>query len=66
MFSSRSSICGLIIDMRIFVTGATGFLGAHIANVCIDKGHEVLCLKRNLSRSLFRPEIEKKTEMGKF
>lgn len=52
--------------MRIFVTGATGFLGAHIANVCIDKGHEVLCLKRNLSRSLFRPEIEKKTEMGKF
>jgi len=46
--------------MRIFVTGTTGFLGAHIANVCIDKGHEVLCLKRNFSRSLFRPEIEKK------
>lgn len=45
--------------MKIFITGATGFLGVHIAIACIAKGHEVLCLKRNISRNLFSPDIEK-------
>lgn len=31
--------------MRIFVTGATGFLGYHFVNVAISQGHKVLCLK---------------------
>lgn len=39
--------------MRIFITGATGFLGYHIAKSCISKGYEVLCLKRSTSVSLF-------------
>ncbi len=39
--------------MRIFITGATGFLGYHIALSCISKGYEILCMKRNTSVSLF-------------
>lgn len=45
--------------MRIFITGATGFLGYHIANVCVAKGHNVLCLKRNNSISLFEDIVER-------
>ena len=45
--------------LKIFITGATGFLGYHIANSCIDAGFELLCLKRKSSVSLFSPEQEK-------
>lgn len=44
--------------MRIFVTGATGFLGYHFVNVAISQGHKVLCLKRSTSKSLFDPIVE--------
>lgn len=44
--------------MRIFVTGATGFLGYHFANVAVSLGHEVLCLRRPTSKSLFEPIVE--------
>ncbi len=46
--------------MKIFVTGATGFLGYHFVNVAVALGHEVLCLRRSTSKSLFEPIIEKK------
>lgn len=46
--------------MRIFVTGATGFLGYHFVNVAVALGHEVLCLRRLTSKSLFEPIVEKK------
>ena len=46
--------------MRIFVTGATGFLGYHFVNVAVALGHEVLCLRRSTSKSLFEPIIEEK------
>lgn len=45
--------------MKIFITGATGFLGYHIANVCVVKGHQVLCLKRKSSISMFEELIER-------
>ncbi len=45
--------------MKIFITGATGFLGYHIANVCVAKGHQVLCLKRKSSISMFDELIER-------
>lgn len=32
--------------MRFFITGATGFLGGHLAQACIEKGHEVHALAR--------------------
>ena len=44
--------------LKIFITGATGFLGYHIANSCIEAGFDLLCLKRKSSVSLFEPEQE--------
>lgn len=44
--------------MRIFVTGATGYLGFHFVNVAVEQGHEVLCMRRPTSISLFDPIIE--------
>jgi hypothetical protein len=46
--------------MKIFVTGATGFLGFHFVNVAVNEGHEVLCLRRTTSKSLFEPLVEEK------
>lgn len=33
--------------MRLFVTGATGFIGSHFVNHAIAKGHEVVALRRS-------------------
>lgn len=46
--------------MKLFLTGATGFLGYHIANHAIANGYDLLCLKRTSSRSLFNSAIEKR------
>ena len=48
--------------MKIFVSGATGYLGYHFVKVAINQGHEVLCLRRPTSRSLFESEIENKVK----
>ncbi len=32
--------------MRIFLTGATGFIGGHVLRVLADRGHSVTCLAR--------------------
>lgn len=48
--------------MRIFVTGATGYLGYHFVNVAVSQGHDVLCLKRSTSKSLFEPIVEDKIQ----
>lgn len=48
--------------MRIFVTGATGYLGFHFVNEAVSLGHQVLCLRRNSSKSMFSPAIEDKIE----
>lgn len=46
--------------MRIFVTGASGFLGYHFVNEAVNQGHDVLCLRRASSKSMFSPIIEDK------
>lgn len=35
--------------MKVFLTGATGFLGKHIAKELVDRGHDVTCLVRENS-----------------
>ena len=39
--------------MKIFVTGATGFIGSYVVKNLLKQGHEILCLKRETS-DLFR------------
>lgn len=39
--------------MKVFVTGASGFIGSYLVKELISQGHELLCLKRETS-DLFR------------
>lgn len=52
--------------MKIFLTGATGFLGFHIAEACLAAGHRLLCLRRVHSTSPLlnreSPDLEWVTE----
>ncbi len=43
----RAASCIPPFAMRIFVTGATGFLGGHLAAKLIARGDEVTCLVRD-------------------
>lgn len=36
--------------MKIFLTGATGFIGSHFLSSCLARGHTVVCLLRSLSQ----------------
>ena len=48
--------------MKVFLTGATGFLGYNIATECVNKGCQLLCLRRNNSVSRFPSSIERKLQ----
>lgn len=48
--------------MRILITGATGYLGFHFAKLAINQGHEILCLKRRDSVSLFDSSVEREIQ----
>ena len=44
--------------MRILITGATGFLGYHIANACVRRGHAVHLLRRSTSKTPAIPDAK--------
>ena len=31
---------------KIFITGATGFIGSHLTELCVEKGYEVVAFDR--------------------
>ena len=37
--------------MKIFVTGATGFIGSHFLSLAMAMGHEITALRRTVSRT---------------
>jgi nucleoside-diphosphate-sugar epimerase len=37
--------------MKVFVTGATGFVGRHVAANLVERGHELRCLVRDRARA---------------
>jgi len=37
------------LSLRVLLTGITGFLGSHLATELLNKGHEIVALKRKLS-----------------
>lgn len=43
--------------MQIFITGSTGFIGRHITNLLVSRGHRIRALVRSSPRDL-PPEIE--------
>ncbi len=46
--------------MRIFVTGGTGFIGAHFLKLALEGGHEVFALRRPGSRPVIRLDRQPK------
>ena len=38
-------------NMRVFVTGATGFMGGHFVKIALERGYEVVALRRKGSAS---------------
>lgn len=36
--------------MKVFLTGATGFIGKHLVRVLLQQGHQVVCLVRDIKK----------------
>ncbi|MCB9701544.1 MAG: TIGR01777 family protein [Myxococcales bacterium] len=45
--------------MRIFITGATGFIGGHLARRLLNEGHELVAWVRDPARARLDPAVER-------
>jgi len=50
--------------MKLFVTGGTGFIGAHFINSAIDDGHDIIALQRESGRKRIKSKSEPKWIYG--
>ena len=50
--------------MQVFVTGATGFVGSHVVEEMLDRGHEPVCLVRESSETEHLDELGVETYLG--
>ncbi|HMY21620.1 MAG TPA: NAD(P)H-binding protein, partial [Polyangium sp.] len=44
--------------MRILILGGTGFVGRHLASICLARGHAVTLFHRGRSNPSALPEVE--------
>jgi len=50
--------------MKVFVTGATGFIGSHLAELLVNRGHHVTCLVRKTSHLRWLSGLALQTFVG--
>lgn len=50
--------------MKVFVTGATGFVGSHLAAALVERGDEVVCLARRPEQAAFLASLGALTAPG--
>lgn len=50
--------------MKVFVTGATGFVGSHVVDRLVQRGHDPLCLIRETSDTTHLDEVGVDTHVG--
>ena len=53
-------------NKKLLITGATGFIGSHLTELCVEKGYKVIAFDRynsnynlgNLENSKYKKDIE--------
>ena len=64
-FTGAMAKSSTLLENRALVTGGSGFLGSHLCDRLIERGHDVLCIDnlftgqtRNVSHLLAHPRFE--------
>ncbi|HEM48680.1 MAG TPA: NAD-dependent epimerase/dehydratase family protein, partial [Caldithrix sp.] len=55
---------GIVFNMKVFITGATGFIGSFLVEALTKKGYQVKCLVRNSSKLNWISDLNVKCHFG--